>query len=292
MKKLVLAVVLILLLAGCSSVKSIGSKQENGDLSAGTSESTSANEQEEKTEAPSDKAEQKKTEKAEKEEALSDTVNQPEADTAEKSEAASEVPASSSEKEEKEASEKMEDSGERAEKYDAEKAVKVESVDGGIKVVFEELPQTAEDLEALLALYPQSDARNTGAFFIASLVRYVDSTEDGLAMIDLLRGPRPMNDMDKNFIRDRLRDKAYLPGAYFQGAAPENNYTPDTPWTLMVYDDLMEAEEGYIYIQVSTTGADSRRRITLREKDGQYYLWEYSNVLTGIRLPASEDPWL
>ena len=53
----------------------------------------------------------------------------------------------------------------------------------------------------------------------------------------------------------------------------------------------MEAEEGYRYIQVATTGADSRRRITLREKDGQYYLWEYSNVLTGIRLPASLDPW-
>ena len=292
MKKFVLAVVLILLLAGCSSIKSMGSKQENGDLSAGTSESTSANEQEEKTEAPSDKAEQKETEKAEKEEALSDTVNQPEADTAEKSEAASEVSASSSEKEEKEASEKMEDSGERAEKYDAEKAVKVESVDGGIKVVFEELPQTAEDLEALLALYPQSDARNTGAFFIASLVRYVDSADDGLAMIDLLRGVRPMNDMDKNFLKDRLRDKTYLPGAYFEGAKPENDYTPDDPWTLMVYDDPMQAEEGYRYIQVATTGADSRRRITLREKDGQYYLWEYSNVLTGIRLPASEDPWL
>ena len=59
----------------------------------------------------------------------------------------------------------------------------------------------------------------------------------------------------------------------------------------MVYDDSMEAEEGFRYIQVTTTCADSRRRITLREKDGQYYLWEYSNVLTGIRLPASLDPW-
>ena len=28
------------------------------------------------------------------------------------------------------------------------------------------------------------------------------------------------------------------------------------------------SEEGYLYIQVATTGADSRRRITLREKDG------------------------
>ena len=168
----------------------------------------------------------------------------------------------------------------------------MESVDGGIKVTFEQMPQTARDLQALLEVYPQSDARNAGAFFIASLVRYLDSTDDGHEMIDLLRGPRPMNDMDKDFLKDRLREKSYLPGAYFEGATPENDYTPDTPWTLLVYDDPMNAEEGYLYIQVETTGADSRRRITLREKDGQYYLWEYSNVLTGIRLPASQDPWL
>ena len=168
----------------------------------------------------------------------------------------------------------------------------MESVDGGIKVTFEQMPQTARDLQALLEAYPQTDARNAGAFFIASLVRYLDSTDDGHEMIDLLRGPRPMNDMDKDFLKDRLREKSYLPGAYFEGATPENDYTPDTPWTLLVYDDPMNAEEGYLYIQVETTGADSRRRITLREKDGQYYLWEYSNVLTGIRLPASQDPWL
>ena len=168
----------------------------------------------------------------------------------------------------------------------------IEPMDSGIQVTFEQLPQTASDLESLMSVYPQSDARNTGAFLIASLVRYVDSPDDGMAMIDLLRGPRPMNDMDKSFLKDRLREKNYLPRSYFEGASPENDYTPDTPWTLMVFDDSMEAEEGYLYIQVATTGADSKRRITLREKDGQYYLWSYSNVLTGIRLPASLDPWL
>lgn len=191
-----------------------------------------------------------------------------------------------------EAFQASEDSDSPQEVYEASEAVQIEAVDGGIQVVFEQLPQTVEELESLLSLYPQSDARYTGAFFIASLVRYLDSPDDGHAMINLLRGPRPMNDMDKSFLKDRLREKAYLPGAYFEGATPENDYTPDTPLTLMIYDDPMEAEEGYCYIQVATTGADSRRRITLREKDGQYYLWEYSNVLTGIRLPASLDPWL
>ena len=99
---------------------------------------------------------------------------------------------------------------------------------GGIQVVFDALPQTAGDIEALLEYYPLSDPRHTGAFFITSLVRYVDSADDGLAMIDVLRGPQPMNGMEQDFIKDRLRDKTYLPGAYFEGAAPENDYTPDT----------------------------------------------------------------
>lgn len=270
MKRIILAAIVVLMFTGCSAEKFIGSKPKESSLSESASESVSINQ--------SEPSQVEKTE--EKLLTPSDTP-------AELSESDS-----SSEMGEEEESEKVENSGSQKEVYNAEKAVKVEPVDGGIKVIFEQLPQTAEDLEALLALYPQSDARNTGAFFIASLVRYVDSSDDGLAMIDVLRGPRPMNDMDKNFLKDRLRDKTYLPGAYFDGATPENDYTPDTPWILMVYDDTMEAEEGYQYIQVATTGADSSRRITLREKDGQYYLWEYSNVLTGIRIPASQDPWL
>lgn len=270
MKRIILAAIVVLMFTGCSAEKFIGSKPKESSLSESASESVSINQ--------SEPSQVEKTE--EKLLTPSDTP-------AELSESDS-----SSEMGEEEESEKVENSGSQKEVYNAEKAVKVEPVDGGIKVIFEQLPQTAEDLEALLALYPQSDARNTGAFFIASLVRYVDSSDDGLAMIDVLRGPRPMNDMDKNFLKDRLRDKTYLPGAYFEGATPENDYTPDTPWILMVYDDTMEAEEGYQYIQVATTGADSSRRITLREKDGQYYLWEYSNVLTGIRIPASQDPWL
>lgn len=270
MKRIILAAIVVLMFTGCSAEKFIGSKPKESSLSESVSESVSINQ--------SEPSQVEKTE--EKLLTPSDTP-------AELSESDS-----SSEMGEEEESEKVENSGSQKEVYNAEKAIKVEPVNGGIKVIFEQLPQTAEDLEALLALYPQSDARNTGAFFIASLVRYVDSSDDGLAMIDVLRGPRPMNDMDKNFLKDRLRDKTYLPGAYFEGATPENDYTPDTPWILMVYDDSMDAEEGYRYIQVATTGADSSRRITLREKDGQYYLWEYSNVLTGIRIPASQDPWL
>lgn len=257
MRKIALGAAALLLLAGCSMPKLPGADQADGS----NSESTSVSQSE-----PPDRS----------------------ASAAAVPSAQSSVPASGGEGEQ--ARETEEAVGQST--YDAAQAVEVRPVDSGIQVVFHQLPQTAADLETLLSTYPQSDARSAGAFFIASLVRYVDSADDGLAMIDLLRGPRPLNGMEKDFLKDRLREKTYLPGAYFEGAIPENDYTPDTPWTLTVYDDPVEAEEGYCYVQVATSGADSKRRITLREKDGLYYLWEYSSVLSGIRLPAAQDPWL
>lgn len=274
MRKFALAVMLTLLLAGCSAAKLIpGPDEENSSPPANASVPASVSQPESALPEKSESAPPEKAESAPAESAPPETAAVPSASQAETACAGTD------------------ESFGQPDPFDAAQAVTVEVADGGIRVTFEQLPETAQDLEALLALYPPSDARHTGAFFIASLVRYVNSADDGLAMIDLLRGPRPMNDMDKDFVKDRLRDKTYLPRAYFEGAKPDNDYTPDTPLTLLVYDDPMKAEEGYLYIQVATTGADSRRRITLREKDGQYYLWEYSNVLTGIRLPASQDPW-
>ena len=171
MKKFVLAFMLLLLLAGCDAAKLTGAKQEESSLPDISSVPAS--------------------------------ISQAGAGASSNLPAESSVPASSGSSVSS-SSETVEapDGGEEG--YDASEAVTVESVDGGIKVTFEQMPQTARDLQALLEVYPQTDARNAGAFFIASLVRYVDSADDGLAMIDLLRGPRPMNDMDKMCIRDRL----------------------------------------------------------------------------------------
>lgn len=175
--------------------------------------------------------------------------------------------------------------------FDAESAVTVEQMDGGVKYTFSTLPQTAEDIEALIAVYPVTDRHNTAAFFIASLVHYIEDEQEGLAMIDVLKGPQKLSDIDKSFIRERFRDKQYLPKAYFEGAQPANNYAPDSPWTLIIYDDPVDAPEGYTYINVKTSGADNPRRICMRLKGEENWLWEYSSVLMSIRLPADEDPW-
>lgn len=176
--------------------------------------------------------------------------------------------------------------------FDAENAVVIEQISNGVKYTFNTLPQTAADIAALADRYTLADRHNTAAFFMVSLVRYIDDAEEGLAMIDVLKGPQPLSDAEKAFIKERFSDKKYLPRAYFEGAAPENNYQPDSPWTVLISDEAVSAPEGYSYVTVSTLGADSPRRICMRIKGDSHYLWEYNGVLLSIRKPAEEDPWL
>ena len=176
--------------------------------------------------------------------------------------------------------------------FSAADAVTVEEVSNGVKYTFHTMPVNAQDIQALIDEFGLSDRHNTTAFFMAAYVRYAENEDDGLAMIDVLKGPQPLSDSDKAFIRERLSDKKYLPKSYFEGAKPENNYEPDTPWTIVVSDEAVSAPEGYSYTTVSSGGADSPRRVCLRIKGDDHYLWEYNGVFLSIRLPAEEDPWL
>ena len=113
--------------------------------------------------------------------------------------------------------------------------------------------------------------------------------------MNLLRGPRPMTTYDAQFLRDRLRGKPYLPFAYFEGATPENGYQLRAPYRLNVLADPrpQDIEPGYLRVFLKTAGADSPRPMKLRQKasTGEWFLWEYSSILSGIRIPAAEDPW-
>lgn len=113
--------------------------------------------------------------------------------------------------------------------------------------------------------------------------------------MNLSRGPRPMTPYDAQFLRDRLRGKAYLPLAYFEGATLGNGYQPRVPYTLNVLSDPrpQDIEPGYMRVFLKTAGADSPQPMKLRQKasTGEWFLWEYSSILSGIRIPAAEDPW-
>ena len=159
-------------------------------------------------------------------------------------------------------------------------------------VQFNALPATLGEFETL----PQMDLtkpENTCAMFLLALNLYIRDKDAGIEAVNRLRGPRPLSNYDIQFLRDRLRDKTYLPLAYFDGATPQNGYVPTAPYRLEVLSDPcpQNTEEGYLKVFLKTAGADSPRPVKLRRKGDQWFLWEYSSILSGIRIPAKEDPW-
>lgn len=160
-----------------------------------------------------------------------------------------------------------------------------------MQIIWNQLPASLEEFTAASA--DLSRPEKTCALFLAALQCYLSDPGTGAAAVNLLRGPRPMTGYDTQFLRDRLRGKAYLPLAYFDGATPQNNYTPTRPYTLQVLADPrpQDMEPGYLRLYLKTAGADSPRPIKLRQKGNNWYLWEYSSVLSGIRVPVQDDPW-
>ena len=161
-----------------------------------------------------------------------------------------------------------------------------------MKITVSSVPTTSEEFSAL----PQNDLskpENTCVMFLLALALYLKDSDAGVAALNTLRGPRPLSNYDIQFLRDRLRGKSYLPLAYFDGAIPANNYVPSNPLTLEVIADSrpQDIEEGYLRLFLKTTGADSPRPIKLRQKGDSWYLWEYSSILSGIRIPSEADAW-
>ena len=160
------------------------------------------------------------------------------------------------------------------------------------RVVFNNLPETYEQFISL----PQASLSTpfqTAAMTVLAFCYYPKDSELCYRMIDFLRGPRPMNGADKQFIADRFRDKDYVPRSYFAGATPNNDYQPAVPYTIEIRENLYTyATDGIAKLFIPSGGADDPRPIQLRKaKDGKWYLWEYSSILLGIRQPESANPW-
>ena len=162
--------------------------------------------------------------------------------------------------------------------------------------VFESLPA---DLTALKAR-PEADLKDPFgvlALFVAALCVYPKDRDAALEMIDYLKGPKPLSNLDKQFLKDRFMDgKDYLGPSYFAGAIPANDYTPAQPWTITVEAQAHsrdQLEEGYLKLFVTSGGADSPRAVTLRTKPstGEWVIWEFSSGVSGIRAPLAKDDW-
>ena len=161
------------------------------------------------------------------------------------------------------------------------------------QITWNKLPQNLEELQAM----PEANLKTpegTAALTLAALAVFPTNREECYRMLNFLRGPRPLSNMDQQFIRDRFMDgKDYLPKSYFKGATPANGYTPDVPYVVELSESVAQfAEEGYKRFDIRSGGADSPRQVTLRLKPstGEWFLWDHS-LLVGIRVPVSQDPW-
>lgn len=159
------------------------------------------------------------------------------------------------------------------------------------RMVIGEIPQSMEQFTAL----PQADMSTpfkTAALTVVALCLYPKNRQLSLEMLGYLKGPAGLSGIDKQFINDRFMDKDYVPRSYFEGATPENNYQPASPYTLTVSENPYSYQnEGYATLYIKSGGADSARQVQLRKaKDGKWYLWEQF-LLSDIRKPKSEDPW-
>lgn len=171
----------------------------------------------------------------------------------------------------------------------AEAAMKLESSEHWVRVEFDALPQSAAEVA------PCQTPEETAALAVAALVRYTEDQEAGIAMLNVLRGPRPLSPQDIQLLKDQLlKDRNYVARSHFNGATPDNDYTPTEPYSVTVSDNPNSyMTEGYATLYIRSGGADSPRPITLRKKPstGEWFLWNHVGLLPGIRVPASQDPW-
>lgn len=167
----------------------------------------------------------------------------------------------------------------------------VSSANGQTTFEFASLPQNVEELKAM----PEANLSTpfeAAALTVLALIQYPNNADASLEMLNFLKGPQPLSNYDKSFLKDRFKTGAHIPRSYLHGAVPVNDYTPTQPYRITVSENPYSyAEEGYAKLFISSGGADSPRPIKLRAKSGTtWFLWEQF-LMVGIRIPVSEDPW-
>lgn len=156
------------------------------------------------------------------------------------------------------------------------------------------LPNNVAEMLAM----PEFDRKNpykVAAVTIAALNRYPASKDDCYAMLNDLKGPEPLSNYEKEFIRDRFMDgKDYVVRSYFTGATPDNDYAASAPYKVQVIEQTNSRENvGYISLWIPSGGADSPRMIKLRQKAStqEWFLYQVEFLLGDIRIPKSRDKW-
>lgn len=108
---------------------------------------------------------------------------------------------------------------------------------------FTALPESLAQMQALPEASLDSPFK-TAALTVCALCAYAADKNIGTEMLNWLRGPRPLNGTEISFLNDRFRDgKTYIPFSYFEGATPDNDYTPSEPFRITVQSTHVSGEE-------------------------------------------------
>ena len=82
--------------------------------------------------------------------------------------------------------------------------------------VFGEDPDTLAEFQELADQGMDTPENTAALFFVALEAMISESRSEGLAMINVLKGPQPMSRHEESFLKDRIMDKPWLARAYFQ----------------------------------------------------------------------------
>lgn len=161
-----------------------------------------------------------------------------------------------------------------------------------VTFTFAKLPESLAELQALPEASMDTPYK-TAVLSLLALCAFAADEEIGKEMLNFLKGPEPLTPSEISFIKDRFSDSKLVPFSYFKGAKPENNYTPDVPFTVTIFSNPYSFQnENFATLHVKSGGADSPRQFRLRLKPstGVWYLLEQM-VLVGIRPAVKDDPW-
>ena len=158
---------------------------------------------------------------------------------------------------------------------------------------FQSLPESVSQLMALPEASLDTPFK-TAALTVCALCAWAASPEIGQEMLNLLKGPASLTPYEISFINERFRDNSpLLPFSYFEGARPENDYTPNKPFTVKITSNPhSKRDDTHTTLWIKSGGADNPREVALRLKpsEGKWYLNE-QHLLVGIRVAKSADPW-
>ena len=156
---------------------------------------------------------------------------------------------------------------------------------------FASLPESVDEMKALPEASLDTPFK-AAALTVCALCAYAAAPQIGIDMLNFLKGPQHLSTYEQQFLKDRFSDgKTYVPFSYFEGAVPENDYTPNEPFKITISTNTYSfSDEGYATLHIKSGGADSARQVKLRQKGNQWFLWEQF-LLPDIRKPKSQDTW-